>query len=85
MLDEPNSNLDVEGSAAVNRAIEEFKANGKSVLIVAHRPAAIQECDKLIMLENGTVRDFGAKKDVLRKLVINHEQIAKTARQGGLK
>ncbi|WP_170389588.1 type I secretion system permease/ATPase [Ruegeria arenilitoris] len=85
VLDEPNSNLDVEGSAAVNRAIEEFKANGKSVLIVAHRPAAIQECDKLIMLDNGTVRDFGAKKDVLRKLVINHEQIAKTARQGGLK
>ena len=45
ILDEPNSNLDNSGSMALNTAIRTMKAEGKSVLIMAHRPAAIQECD----------------------------------------
>ncbi len=42
VLDEPNSNLDNEGSKALNDAIRAIKADGKSVLIMAHRPAAIR-------------------------------------------
>ncbi len=72
VLDEPNSNLDNEGSEAVNTAIRSFKAEGCSVLIMAHRPAAIQECEKLLMLDGGRVRAFGPKDDVLRNVVKNH-------------
>ncbi|MHA6345055.1 type I secretion system permease/ATPase [Roseivivax sp. CAU 1761] len=79
VLDEPNSNLDNDGSEAVNAAIREMKAAGKSVLIMAHRPAAIAECDMLLMLENGSRAAFGPKDEVLRKMVRNHEQIQKTA------
>ena len=43
VLDEPNSNLDNVGSQALNTAIRQMKADGKSVLIMAHRPAAIEE------------------------------------------
>ena len=42
VLDEPNSNLDNEGQQAVNQAIRRMKAEGKAVLIMAHRPAAIK-------------------------------------------
>lgn len=75
ILDEPNSNLDSDGSAAVNAAIRAMKAEGKSVLIMAHRPAAIQECDLLLVLDAGQRRGFGPRNQVLRGLVRNHNTL----------
>ncbi len=83
VLDEPNSNLDNEGSQAVNRAIRAMKEEGKSVLIMAHRPAAIAECDTLLMLENGGRTAFGPKDEVLKSVVKNHEQITRSAAMPG--
>ncbi len=85
VLDEPNSNLDNEGSEAVNTAIRGFKEAGKSILIMAHRPSAIQECDMLLMLEQGTVRAFGPKDKVLREVVKNRTQIVQSVGQGGVR
>lgn len=85
ILDEPNSNLDNDGSIALNNAIRALKEAGKSVLIMAHRPAAIQECDTLLVLENGMRSAFGPKEQVLREMVKNHEQLQKTAGLGGVR
>ncbi len=85
VLDEPNSNLDNEGSEAVNRAIRTMKEEGKSVIIMAHRPAAIRECDMLLMLEHGARAAFGPKEDVLRSMVKNHDQISRSAGNGGVR
>ncbi|ANT62897.1 protease/lipase ABC transporter permease/ATP-binding protein (plasmid) [Salipiger sp. CCB-MM3] len=84
VLDEPNSNLDNEGSEAVNAAIRRLKEEGKSALIMAHRPAAIRECDQLLMLEHGARVAFGPKDEVLRSQVKNHEQITRHAGVGGV-
>lgn len=84
VLDEPNSNLDNEGSQALNRAIRAMKSEGKSVLIMAHRPAAIQECELLLMLEGGSVKAFGPKDDVLKQMVQNHKQIAAQPNKGSV-
>ena len=51
VLDEPNSNLDNEGNNALNIAIRTMKAEQKTIMILAHRPAAIQECDLLLVLD----------------------------------
>jgi ATP-binding cassette subfamily C protein len=83
VLDEPNSNLDNQGSEALNAAIKSFKAAGKSVLIMAHRPSAIKECDTLLMLEAGLRRAFGPRDDVLRETVSNHGEIKRAAPGGG--
>ncbi|WP_353473811.1 type I secretion system permease/ATPase [Salipiger sp. H15] len=85
VLDEPNSNLDNEGSEAVNAAIRRLKEEGKAVLIMAHRPAAIRECDMLLMLEHGARVAFGPKDEVLRSQVKNHEQITRHAGPGGVR
>lgn len=85
ILDEPNSNLDNDGSVALNSAIRDLKSEGKSVLIMAHRPAAIQECDTLLVLDNGARAAFGPKDQVLREMVANHEQLQKTAAMGGVR
>jgi len=82
ILDEPNSNLDNSGSVALNAAIRMMKAEGKSVLIMAHRPAAIQECDLLLVLEDGLRKAFGPRDQVLRDQVKNHTEILKPAIPG---
>jgi ATP-binding cassette subfamily C protein len=82
ILDEPNASLDGTGSAALNRAIRAAKADGRAVLIMAHRPAAIQECDLLLVLGDGTRRAFGPRDQVLRDEVKNHTDILRPARPG---
>lgn len=84
VLDEPNSNLDNDGSMALNGAIRAMKSEGKSVLIMAHRPAAIQECDMLLVLDGGMRTAFGPKDDVLREMVANHQQIKQSTGGGGV-
>ena len=84
VLDEPNSNLDNEGSMALNQAIVAMKAAGHAVLIMAHRPAAIQECELLLVLEEGARRAFGPRDQVLKEMVKNHTEIAKSAGPGGV-
>ncbi|WP_406645878.1 type I secretion system permease/ATPase [Aliisedimentitalea scapharcae] len=84
ILDEPNSNLDNEGSQALNSAIRALKEAGKSVLIMAHRPAAIQECDTLLVLEGGMRSAFGPKDQVMREMVANHKELKKSAAMGGV-
>lgn len=84
VLDEPNSNLDNEGSVALNAAITSMKAAGCAILIMAHRPAAIQECEMLLVLEDGARRAFGPRDQVLREMVKNHTEIVRSAGPGGV-
>lgn len=85
ILDEPNSNLDNEGSIALNQAIKQIKAEGRSVLIMAHRPAAIQECDMLLVIDKGTQTAFGPKDKVLQEMVANHQNIRQATGAGGVR
>ena len=76
VLDEPNSNLDGEGGEALMHAIRQIKADGRIVIIMAHRPAAISECDLLLVVLDGAVQAFGPRDEVLREQVRNHATIA---------
>ena len=84
VLDEPNSNLDNDGNEALNIAIRGMKAQNKSVLIMAHRPAAIKECDLLLVLNNGAQSAFGPREDILKSTVQNHQTITTSGGPGGL-
>ena len=84
VLDEPNSNLDNDGTLALNSAIRSTKESGGAVLIMAHRPAAIQECDMLLVIEDGMRRAFGPRDQVLRDMVKNHTEIVKSSSPGGV-
>ena len=82
VLDEPNSNLDNEGSLALNQAIVSMKAAGNAVLIMAHRPSAIKECDKLLVLEDGQRKAWGPRETVMSEMLANVHVIRKSV--GGL-
>ncbi|PZO67075.1 MAG: type I secretion system permease/ATPase [Paracoccus denitrificans] len=66
VLDEPNASLDADGSEALNAAIRDVKQRGGAVVIMAHRPAAIAECDFLLVLDSGAMRAFGPRDQVMR-------------------
>jgi len=76
VLDEPNSNLDAAGQDALNIAIRQAKEQGKAVIIMAHRPAGIAECELILILDGGTARAFGPRDEVLKAHVRNYAQVA---------
>jgi len=65
VLDEPNSSLDYEGEIALDRAIRHAKARDAAVIIIAHRPSAVAQADKLLLLNDGVVAKFGPAEEVL--------------------
>jgi PrtD family type I secretion system ABC transporter len=70
VLDEPTSNLDAEGEAAVTAAIREARLRGAIVIVVAHRPSTITAVDHVLVLQDGRQTAFGPKETVLRKAVV---------------
>ncbi|MEJ2000725.1 MAG: ABC transporter transmembrane domain-containing protein [Maritimibacter sp.] len=82
VLDEPNSSLDNDGSIALNNAIREVKSSGGAVLIMAHRPSAIAECEMLLVLDHGNSRAFGPRDEILQRTVQNAQHIQASAVEG---
>lgn len=83
VLDEPNSNLDNEGSVAMNRAIRQMREDGCCVFVMAHRPAAIEQCDLLIYIDAGVVKAFGPTEEVKKQILANRSQVDRGRGQGG--
>jgi ATP-binding cassette subfamily C protein len=67
VLDEPNSNLDAEGEAALAQAIKSVRARGGIAIVIAHRPSALGALDEVLVLSGGQVRAFGPKDEVLNR------------------
>lgn len=65
VLDEPNSNLDDVGEAALVRAVQELKRRGTTVILITHRTSIISVVDKLLLLVDGTVQLYGPRDQVL--------------------
>jgi PrtD family type I secretion system ABC transporter len=68
VLDEPNANLDHEGEVALLVTVARLKAQGATMVIIAHRPSVLRNVDKILVLRNGGIQLFGARDEVLAKL-----------------
>jgi ATP-binding cassette subfamily C protein len=68
VLDEPNSNLDQEGEAALMQAILGAAARGAAVVIIAHRAGVLARVDRLLMMRDGVVQLEGPREEVLEKM-----------------
>ena len=69
VLDEPTSNLDSDGEEALTEAILSVRRRGGIVIVIAHRPKALDGVDHVLVLAEGRVQSFGKKDDVLRKVL----------------
>lgn len=68
VLDEPNSNLDMDGEQALIRAMLGVRERGGVVVIVAHRPNVLTAVDFVLAMNQGRIHDFGAKDEVFAKM-----------------
>ncbi len=64
-LDEPEANLDRDGEMALAHALSELKAAGSSVLIAAHKPSILQHTDKVLIMKDGRLVQFGPTDEVI--------------------
>jgi ATP-binding cassette, subfamily C, bacterial PrsD len=69
VLDEPNSNLDHEGDAALTQAVLGVRARGGIVIMVTHRQAAVAGVDQIAMMADGRIQAIGPKEEVMRKVL----------------
>ena len=84
VLDEPNSNLDEVGEAALVKAILEARNRKATVIVITHRMPILQVSTKLLLLHDGNTKMFGPTAQVLQALQNpNQNQNPKTAIQEG--
>lgn len=70
VLDEPNSNLDAAGEAALAEAVRALRAAGSTVILMTHRTSALAEMNRILLLNAGQVVRLGGRDEVLRGLMM---------------
>lgn len=67
LMDEPTAHLDFGNQLRVLQSVRGLAKEGLCVLVISHDPQhALRFGDRVLALENGTVRAFGAPEEVLR-------------------
>jgi ATP-binding cassette, subfamily C, bacterial EexD len=68
VLDEPNSNLDEQGEAALANAILRMKANHTTTVVISHRSNILTQVDNLLILNEGAVSLYGPREQIIDQL-----------------
>ena len=68
VLDEPNSNLDSDGEAALAAALGRLRQAGVTTVIITHRANILAAVDKILLMRAGGVEAFGRRDEILPRL-----------------
>jgi ABC-type protease/lipase transport system fused ATPase/permease subunit len=68
VLDEPETGLDHEGERALADTIDALRTRGATVILIAHQSSLVVNTDRLLVLTNGSVRQFGATRDIVPRI-----------------
>jgi ABC-type multidrug transport system fused ATPase/permease subunit len=64
ILDEASSRLDPATEQEIERAVDHLLAQ-RTGIIIAHRLATVHRADKILILEDGRIREFGRYRDLI--------------------
>ena len=78
VLDEPNSQLDAEGDAALERCLHGLRRQGATVVVVTHRPHLIMLASHVLLLRRGNVEQFGPREEVREWIAKRNQQALKS-------
>lgn len=70
ILDEPNSSLDQEGEAALEKAIRDARDRKCTLVLITHKPSVAMQCTKVMVLKDGQIEQFGPAEEVMRNLSV---------------
>jgi ATP-binding cassette, subfamily C, bacterial len=79
VLDEPSSNLDSEGDAALTECVIALKRRRVTVIIISHRPSTIGVVDKILLIRDGMAEVFGPRAEVMAKLTRSVPAVSRSA------
>ncbi|WP_372474040.1 peptidase domain-containing ABC transporter [Capnocytophaga sp. ARDL2] len=65
ILDEATSSLDTESEQVIQATLNEFKAQGKTMIVIAHRLSTIAHADTILVMKNGEVIERGSHSELL--------------------
>lgn len=68
VLDEPNANLDQLGEQNLNEAFLRAKEKNITIIVVSHRPSILSVVDKVLILQQGKIVEYGSRDEILKKL-----------------
>ena len=68
LLDEPNSNLDSEGEAALAAAIASVRERGGILVVVSHRADILGRVSHILLMRNGRMETFGPAAEIMARL-----------------
>jgi PrtD family type I secretion system ABC transporter len=74
VLDEPNANLDPDGEVALLTALGRAKKRGATIVLISHKPQTFALADKIILLINGQVAEYGPRDQVLARFMPKRPQ-----------
>lgn len=80
VLDEPNSNLDEAGNAALLKALDDLRTEGSTIVIVTHRSSVLEHADAVLLMVEGRAALHGTPADVAAAL--RQRQVARTGAAG---
>lgn len=66
ILDEATSALDNKSEAVVQKAIENLMQD-RTVFVIAHRLSTVQKANKIVVINDGKIRESGTHKELLAK------------------
>ncbi len=69
ILDEPNASLDADGEAALLGTLRSLKAENRTVILITHKTNILAMMDKILVLNQGTMRGFGERDEIFAKLL----------------
>lgn len=67
ILDEATSSLDTEAEQAIQKTLEGFKNQGKTMIVIAHRLSTIANADEILVMKEGKIVEQGDHKELLSK------------------
>lgn len=73
LLDEPAKTLDFDGDKVFMKSLEAIKGN-TTIFMVSHRPSHIKMADKVLVMEDGMVRQFGAPEEIFPQIPKNETE-----------
>lgn len=65
ILDEATSSLDPASETQIQQALQWFLQQGKTIIIIAHRLSTIRSCNKILVMQNGTLVESGVHEELL--------------------
>ena len=81
VLDEPNSNLDEEGETRLMQSLLYLRQEGKTIVLVAHKPAILAAADEILAFQVKGAPLYGPRAVILQKLESLRRQSAPAAQR----